>query len=90
MSPVRMHAPTAYRLRVHGHLDQHWAPWFGQLTLAHDNDGTTTLTGVVADQAQLHGLLTKIRDIGVPLIAVTVIEGSPHADTRGPPQRFAT
>ena len=72
-TPARQ-PPTRYRLRVAGHLDQHWADWFGELTLTHDDDGTTSLTGVVADQAQLHGQLTKIRDLGVTLISVEIVE----------------
>jgi hypothetical protein len=67
-------APTGYRLRVAGHLDQHWSAWFGGLELTHEDDGTTNLTGVVSDQAQLHELLTKIRDLGVTLISVAVID----------------
>jgi hypothetical protein len=67
-------APSAYRLRVEGHLDQHWSPWFGDLTLTHEDDGTTTLAGPIADQAQLHGLLTKIRDLNLTLIAAEVVD----------------
>jgi hypothetical protein len=67
-------APSAYRLRVDGRLDQHWLPWFGELTLTHEADGSTTLAAPVADQAQLHGLLTKIRDLGVTLISVEVVD----------------
>ena len=67
-------APTRYRLRVAGHLDQHWSAWFGDLQLTHEPEGTTSLAGPVADQAELHGLLTKIRDLGVTLISVTTIE----------------
>ncbi len=67
---VRRRWPTGYALRVAGHLDSHWAPWFGELTLCHDDDGTTTLSGDVADQAELHGILTKIHDLGVVLISV--------------------
>ena len=66
--------PSAYRLRVEGHLDQHWSPWFGDLTLTHEDDGTTTLAGPIADQAQLHGLLTKIRDLNRTLIAAEVVD----------------
>ena len=65
---------SGYRLRVNGHLDQHWSTWFGDLTLTHEEDGTTCLTGAVADQAQLHGLLTKVRDLGVTLISVEVVD----------------
>jgi len=67
-------APVAYQLRVAGHLDQHWSAWFGDLDLAHEEDGTTSLTGAIADQAALHGLLVKIRDLGVTLITVTVVD----------------
>jgi hypothetical protein len=63
-------APT-YELRLLGHLDAHWAAWLGDMTLAHNTDGTSTLSGPVADQAALHGLLAKVRDLGIPLIAVT-------------------
>ena len=76
-------APNAYRLRVGGHLDQHWSPWFGDLALTHDDDGTTSLTGAVSDQAQLYGLLTKIRDLGVTLISVETV------DPRDPPHELA-
>jgi hypothetical protein len=71
-SPNRS-GPTAYQLRIAGHLDQHWSPWFGGLVLVHEADGTTSLTGVLADQAELHGLLTKIRDLGVTLISLAVV-----------------
>ena len=55
-------------IRVHGHLDDHWAAWLGELELTRDNDGTTAITVSVADQAQLHGVLAGLRDIGVVLI----------------------
>lgn len=64
---------AGYVIRVGAHLDPHWAAALG-LVLAHDADGTTTLTGAVADQAQLHGTLARIRDLGVTLISVTPIE----------------
>ena len=73
-STPRQQAPTGYRLRVAGHLDDHWSTWFGDLTLAHESDGTTSLSGLVSDQAELHGLLTKVRDLGVTLISVAVID----------------
>jgi len=68
-------SPTRYQLRVDGHIDDHWASWFDNLTLTHENDGTTTLRGSVLDQAALHGLLAKVRDLGVTLISVEVIHG---------------
>ena len=75
-------APAGYQLRVVGHLDDHWSPWLGDLTLAHEDDGTTSLTGAVADQAELHGLLTKIRDLGVTLISVEAIDPATVGMTR--------
>jgi hypothetical protein len=62
---------TTYELRVAGHLDRHWLSWFGGLELTHEEDGTTTLRGVVADQSQLHGLLARVRDLGATLISIT-------------------
>jgi hypothetical protein len=67
-------APACYEIRVDGHLDEHWSTWFGGLTLTREADGTTTLRGVVTDQAELHGLLTKVRDLGTPLLSVGVVE----------------
>jgi hypothetical protein len=64
-----------YELRVEGHLDEHWSAWFGGLTLTREDDGTTTLRGPVTDQAELHGLLSKIRDLGAPLLAVNTSAG---------------
>ncbi len=67
-------APVCYELRIEGHLDQHWSPWFGGLAITHDDDGTTTLRGVVTDQSELHGLLAKIRDLGITLLSVTSLD----------------
>ena len=61
---------TPYRLRLAGHLDLHWSTWFDGLTLTHEDDGTTTLHGDVADQSALHGLLSKVRDLGATLLSV--------------------
>lgn len=63
-----------YELRVQGHLDQYWSAWFDGFTLTHQDDGTTTLRGVVRDQAELHGQLAKIRDLGTALISVTPLD----------------
>jgi len=68
------HQPTVYQLRVAGRLDQHWSAWFGGLTVTHEDDSSTSLTGTVTDQAELHGLLAKIRDLGLTLISVTVVD----------------
>ena len=67
------HPTGDYELRVDGHLDEHWSTWFG-LTLTHDDDGTTTLRGPVTDQAELHGLLAKVRDLGATLLSVKTID----------------
>ena len=63
-----------YEIRLKGHLDSRWAGWFDGLDVAHESDGTTIISGLVADQAALHGLLQRVRDIGLPLISVTRIE----------------
>ena len=65
---------TGYELRIAGHLDDHWSTWFDGMTLHHEIDGTTTLRGTVTDQAELHGLLAKVRDLGVTLISVTTTD----------------
>jgi hypothetical protein len=59
-----------YEIRVKGHLEPRCADWFDGLTLTRESDGTTVLSGSVVDQAALHGLLGKVRDLGLPLIAV--------------------
>ena len=61
---------TSYVITVRGHLDQHWSVWFDGLTIANGDNGEAMLAGPVMDQAALHGLLAKIRDLGLPLIAV--------------------
>jgi homoserine kinase len=57
-------ATTTYAIRVEGHLDDHWSAWLGGLDMTRDDDGATTVTVEVADQAQLHGVLARLRDIG--------------------------
>ncbi len=75
MTPTPERAmPAGYQLRIDGHLDDHWSPWFGGLTVTQNDDGTTSLTGAVTDQAELHGLLTRIRDLGVTLLSVAVVD----------------
>ncbi len=63
-----------YEIRLLGHLDSRWAAWFDGMTLTRHNDGTTVLDGPVVDQAALHGLLRRLRDVGLPLISVTQVE----------------
>ena len=71
MTPRAADVATSYELRIGGHLDQHWSTWFEGFTLTHEDNGTTTLRGTVRDQAELHGLLDKIRDLGTTLVSVT-------------------
>jgi hypothetical protein len=68
------YASAHYELRIEGHLDEYWSAWFGGLTLTREDDGTTTLRGAVTDQAELHGLLAKVRDLGTTLISVKSID----------------
>ena len=63
-----------YEIRLKGHLDTRWAAWFDGLTLTHQSDGTTVIHGPVVDQAALHGLLQKVRDVGLPLVSVARVE----------------
>jgi len=69
--------PTVYRIRIKGHLDSQWTDWFEGLTITLDEDGTTLLTGPVIDQAALHGLLKKVRDLGMSLLSVCPLEPGP-------------
>jgi uncharacterized protein DUF6326 len=62
--------PTIYEIRIAGHLSPQWADWFEGLTITLEEDGNTLLTGPVADQAALHGLLKTVRDLGMPLVSV--------------------
>jgi hypothetical protein len=66
--------PGLYEIRLKGHLNHRWTGWFGGLTITLETDGNTLLTGRVADQAALHGLLKKVRDLGMPLVSVNPIE----------------
>lgn len=63
--------PLIYQIRLQGHLGRRWTHWFGDVTITHEDNGETLLTGQMADQAALHGLLRKVRDLGLPLISVT-------------------
>ena len=66
--------PGQYEIRLKGHLEPRWAVWFDGLSLTQESDGTTVIRGSVIDQAALHGLLSKVRDLGLPLIAVTQVD----------------
>ena len=62
--------PMIYQIRIEGHLGYQWTNWFGGLTIALEDNGETLLTGPVVDQAELYGLLRKVRDLGMPLLSV--------------------
>jgi len=74
-----------YEIHIKGHLGDQWVGWFGGLTITREDSGNTRLTGLVADQAALHGLLRKVRDLGLPLIAVIQVDSKqmngPQTDT---------
>jgi hypothetical protein len=65
---------TQYEIRLKGHLEPRWAAWFDALSLTQEGDGTTVIRGSVIDQAALHGLLSKVRDLGLPLLALTQVD----------------
>ena len=71
---------TVYQIRLKEHLDQHWSAWLGGLIVVHEASGQTVLTGEVVDQAALHGLLTKVRDLQLTLISISPLEG--HSPTK--------
>ena len=74
VSPTDRPEAGRYEIRLKGHLDTRWAAWFDGLSLTRQGDGTTLIHGQVADQAALHGLLQKVRDVGLPLVSVIRIE----------------
>ena len=73
-----------YEIRVAGHLTTRWSAWFDGLTVATNDDGTTAIRGPVLDQAALHGLIQKLRDVGIPLISLTQLP--PSTPTEPPAQ----
>lgn len=68
---MRMEGSTQYVIRIQGRLDARWETWFDGMRVVAEGDGTTTIRGPVVDQAALHGLLQKLRDVGIPLISLT-------------------
>jgi hypothetical protein len=71
---MQSHEGGSYEIRLKGHLEPRWADWFDGLTLTRCSDGTTVIRGLVVDQSALHGLLQRVRDLGLPLISVTRVE----------------
>ena len=72
------HLPEAgrYEIRLMGHLDERWTAWFDGMAVSHELDGTTVIGGRVVDQAALHGVLQRVRDLGLQLISVSRVEPS--------------
>jgi len=73
--------PIDYRIIVKGHLSQHWSDWFDGLTIINGANGEAELTGPLLDQAALYGVLVKLRDLGLPLIALQPITNTQHNDS---------
>ena len=69
--------PMVYQIRIKGHLGSQWTDWFEGLTITLEDNGDTLLTGAVIDQAALHGLLKRVRDLGLPLVSVSPVEPGP-------------
>lgn len=69
-------ASLGYEIRVIGHLDPRWSAWFDGLDLSLENDGTTVISGPIADQAALHGVLRRLRDIGLTLVSITQVDST--------------
>ena len=75
--------PLVYQIRIKGHLGREWTDWFGGLAITLEDNGETLLTGPLIDQAALHGLLRKVRDLGVPLLSVNRVKpGEAEAKAR--------
>ena len=70
--------PKVYEIRIKGHLSRQWTEWFDGLTITLEEDGNTLLTGTEIDQAALHGILKKVRDLGMPLLSVNSVGPGPQ------------
>lgn len=69
-----------YQIRITGYLRPEWSEWFEGMTVTHESNGDTILSGPVRDQAALHGLLAKVRDLGLPLVSVNQVKPAPKSD----------
>ena len=77
-----MQVSAPFQIRVRGHLSVEWSEWFDRMTIVHEADGVTALTGILADQAALYGVLIRIRNLGLPLISVNVIDQTAEENRR--------
>ncbi len=73
-SDTSLDQPAVYRIRIKGHLGPQWSDWFEGMVIRRVANGETTITGPVTDQAALHGMLRKVRDLGVPLLSITEVQ----------------
>lgn len=80
------HEGSWYEIRLQGRLEPRWSAWFDGLTLTVADDGTTTLSGLLVDQAALHGQLHRLRDLGLPLISVSQVSPDPASNPAEPQQ----
>jgi hypothetical protein len=87
MSTGHHHDSGRCEIRLKGHLDPRWAAWFDGMRLINESDGTTVIRGPVIDQAALHGLLQKLRELNLPLASVTHVDPDPSADRPSTAQR---
>ncbi len=74
VAPEGQDEPGLYQVRLKGHLNDRWADWFGDVTLTLEDNGITILTCPLMDQAALHGLLKRVRDLGIPLLSVNCVQ----------------
>jgi hypothetical protein len=81
---------SGYEIRIDGHLEDRWSAWFDGLALAHDGDGTTVIRTPAMDQAALHGLLRRVRDVGLPLVSVTRLAQGETPESPGQPSTDTT
>ena len=79
---MQQDSSVPYEICLQGHLDARWSDWFDGLTIALEDNGNTCLTGPIADQAALHGLLAKIRDLGLPLISLTRVSSLQETESK--------
>jgi hypothetical protein len=86
-SKTNSNRPLIYQIRIEGHLGQQWVDWFEGLTITLEDNGDTLLTGPVIDQAALYGLLKKVRDLGLPLLALNLVE--PDSSAASPARRYS-
>jgi hypothetical protein len=77
--------PIIYKIRIKGHLDSQWADWFEGLTITLEDNGDSLLTGPVTDQAALHGLLKRVRDLGLSLVSVCPVAPGPQGTSESKP-----